>query len=348
MDESYITRYPNSYKLVQPIYYDNAIVGFAIFEKTYNTISSTNKIPIINIAIYGLLTIIIIFLGIKLFTKDSRELKAIAGGLQNITKGILEPIDVDKNGNYQQIYHTYNALIDELKYVMEKQANNENQQKAFLTMISHELKTPIATINAYVEALTKNIAKDEETKESYLEIIFDKTNQLTQQVEDFFKYAQNSASKFKYNFKECYIDALIEKIFLSISSQDGVHIKYENLLPACIVKVDKIRIEQVIMNLYNNAKKHSSNKDTISLSAYRSNNEIFIEVKDTGEGISAKDLPYIFDYYYQGQSSRIKDYSGIGLGLAICKSIIDNHNGRMKVQSKEGIGTTMYIILPIV
>jgi len=287
-------------------------------------------------------------LGIKIFKKDSYELEEIEKGMQNLIKGIFEPIKIKRNSDYPEVYNVYNMLCEELEYNFGKRELNENQEKAFLTMISHELKTPIATINAYVEGLIKGIAKDDEAKERYLKIIHDKMKQLTKQVEDFFVYTQESVSRFKYRFEECYADSIIEKIYHDIASQSESRIKYENLLPKCIINIDKMRIEQVIMNLYNNAQKHTSENDKILLRAYRSNDDIVLEVEDNGEGISASELPYIFDNYYQGQTAKKKDYSGIGLGLAICKSIIDSHNGRMKVKSQEGIGTTMTVIIPVV
>lgn len=347
MDENYKYLNPDMYKLSQVIYINNDIVGFVIFEKVYLTASNNYNLLIINILIFVLIILMIFILGLKIFKKDNRELKAIENGLKNNIKGVYEPIKI-KNSAYPKVYHTYNMFIEELEYMINRKELNKGKQKAFLTMISHELKTPIATINAYVEGLLGGIAKDEVTRERYLKIIFDKTKQLTKQVEDFFEYTQESANRFKYRFEECYADTIIEKIFHDIASQSDSHIKYENLLPKCIINIDKMRIEQVIMNLYNNAQKHTTQQDTIILRAYRANDEIILEVEDNGEGISATELPYIFDYYYQGKTSKKKDYSGIGLGLAICKSIIDSHKGRMKVKSQEGIGTTMTVIIPVV
>lgn len=231
---------------------------------------------------------------------------------------------------------------------MKQQQSYEGQRRAFLTMISHELKTPISTINAYVEGLISGVAEDDETKAKYLEVIFDKMQKLTKQVEDFFEYAQDEDNRFKYNFEEYYADEIIEKIFLSLVNNQRQATKVQNLLPKCIFNVDKIRIEQVIMNLYNNALKHTAEEESIILKAYREDNDVVIEIEDKGEGISPKDLPYIFDYYYQGQTSKKSDYEGIGLGLAICKNIVDSHKGTMKVKSKEGHGTTMYIRIPLV
>jgi signal transduction histidine kinase len=246
------------------------------------------------------------------------------------------------------MYIQYNILVEELGYMIKQQNAYEGKRKEFLTILSHELKTPIATINAYIEGLISGVAKDEASREKYQQIIYQKMQQLTTQIEELFKYAQEESGRFKYNFEECYADELFIGIFDRLASQNKFPVKVKQLIPKCIINVDETRIEQVIMNLYNNALKHSKKADCIELTGYRQDNEIIIEVSDNGEGIDPKDMPYIFDYYYQGKSSKNEDYEGIGLGLAICKDIVSKHQGTIKVKSVLGDGTTFTIILPIV
>lgn len=350
MDNSYVNSNKDSYKLSQPIYYNNIVVAFAIFEKTYGT-EYGNIVAFKTIIISTIILIILMIImltSILLFGKNKTELDAVEDGLRSIVKGVLQPLPIKQDSDYNGVYNAYNMLIEELVYIMKKQQSYEGKRKAFLTMISHELKTPIATINAYIEGLVSGVAKDEEAKEKYLAIISNKMQQLTIQVEDFFKYAQEDDNKLKYNFEECYADELLDKIFSSFINAERPQTKIQNLLPKCIFSVDKIRIEQVIMNLYNNALKHTAPEDVIIFKAYREDDEVVIEIEDFGEGINSKDLPYIFDSYYQGQNSKMSDYEGVGLGLAICKAVIDKHNGSMKAKSSLGRGTTMYIKIPLV
>lgn len=349
MDASYLQNNPNTNKLSQPLYYKERVTGFIIFEKEYIQQPKTSYTTIIVGALIILVVCLIISLyAMSIFKKDNREYIAIEEGLLNITKGILVPMPALKYSQYPQIYHSYNMLIEELKHIMKQREYTQVQRKSFLTTISHELKTPVATINAYVEGLKNDIADDEEKRQQYIDIIYDKMQMLKKIIEDFFLFTQKDENKFKYNFSECYADELIDNIFAGIPSQKNNRVTYKNLLPKCIVNADKFRIEQVILNLYNNAKKHTSENQDISLLAYREDDNIIIEVSDNGEGISPRDLPYIFDYYYQGVSSKSKDYQGVGLGLAIAKSIIDAHKGRIKVKSTEGRGTSMFVYIPVV
>jgi len=342
------------YKLALPLYLEEIVDGFVIFEVDSKLIISANMDVYIKAKGYiqiGLIVLFIVFIiytGILLFSKPQNNLDDLILGLENIGKGLLEPISIHKEKGYQDLYITYNILVEELGYIMKQQSLYDIKRKEFLTVLSHELKTPIATINAYVEGLIGGVAKDESEQIKYQNIIHQKMQQLTTQIEELFKYAQEESGKFKYNFEECYADTLFEDIFNNLVNHKGLKTEVENLIPKCIIKVDKIRIEQVLLNLYNNALKHSSSSMGLKLYSYRQDQNIVIEVTDFGEGIEPSDMPHIFDYYYQGNTSKEKDYEGIGLGLAICKDIISSHQGIIKVKSIVGEGTTFIIELPIV
>ena len=104
----------------------------------------------------------------------------------------------------------------------------------------------------------------------------------------------------------------------------------------------------MVLNIYNNAIKHTDENDSIILKAYRQDDDVVIEINDSGTGIPTNELPYIFDSYYQGRESKKTDYQGAGLGLTICKSIIEAHSGSIKVKSELHKGTSMYVYIPIV
>jgi signal transduction histidine kinase len=350
IDQSYIRTNPDSYKLTMPILMNDEISGFVIFERIIieDSGAQENIAKILYLSMIALMILIIVLTIYNQFHVENRELENLESGLVEISKGILKEKEIPRDNTYRGIYQTYNMLIEELTYLMEQQHFYEGQRKSFLTMISHELKTPIATINAYIEGLNSGVAKDEDTRIRYQRIIEEKMQQLMKQVDDFFKYAQEDEGRFKYHFEECYADDAIGKIFEQMIGAEGKEAIVENHIPSCIISIDKTRIEQVIMNIFNNANKHTTNDDTIILRGYREDSDIVIEIIDSGDGINPRDLPYIFDYYYQGQNSKDSDYEGVGLGLAICKDIISHHKGSIKVKSSIGIGTTFYLKIPVV
>lgn len=343
------------YKLSMPLYLSGKVNGFALFEvseellenhKSGNTIDIT---WVLAVFMFVVLFLILALGTVGIFHKGPSELEPLKLGLLAIAKGKIEPIEeVNQKSDYVEIYNAYNYLVEELSYVMEQQNINQNKQKRFLTMMSHELKTPIATINAYIEGLIHGVAKDPESQLNYQKIIHQKMQQLTNKIEELFKYAQEASDQFKYHFEECYSDELFESIMKALEPENTKKLSIQNNIPKCIVNVDKVRIEQVILNIYNNALKHAKEDTDIQIHGYRQDQELIIEISDNGDGIEPEDLPYIFDYYYQGKESKKTDYEGVGLGLAICREIILKHQGQIKVKSQIGKGTVFIIVLPIV
>lgn len=331
------------HKLSLPLYDDGMVIGFVIFEVDEELLNI--KESHMTYIWYLVVLLFIIFSSCLVFYQPKKEINMLLEGLDKFSKGVFTPLDINENSRYHQLFSQFNKVVDEMVYLMKRNALEEQKQKEFLTIISHELKTPIATINAYVEGLILGIAKEEETKIEYQKIIHEKMQHLMIQVEGLFEYAQENSDRFKYHFEELYADVCFEKIFDHLPKDERIQIN--NMLPTCVISIDVVRIEQVIMNLYNNAIKHTNDKDSIQLTAYRQDREIIIEVKDKGDGIDSKDLPHIFEFYYQGTTSQKKDYQGVGLGLAISKEIVNKHHGFIKVKSSQTEGTCFTIGLPI-
>jgi len=339
MDNSYRNR-KSDFKLSLPRYDNESVIGFVLFEvpemmlKDYSTIN------------YNLLLVMVILLYIFMYVisrKKHNPLEEMIESLKYLSKGVLKSIELPKEKEYIDLVIVYNRTIEELSYTFDKRISETEDKKKFLMTISHELKTPIATIHAYIEGLVSGVAKDKQTEEHYKLVITEKMNSLMIQIDELFHFAQEDAGRIKYNFNEVYADRLIGNIIRKLP-QDEI---LENLiLPSCLISVDEIRIEQVIMNLFNNARKHSDLK--IKISAYRQDNQVIVEIEDKGDGISHQDLPYLFDYYYQGEHSNRNDYGGSGIGLALCKDIIDSHKGRIKVKSQKGIGSTFSFEIPVI
>ena len=117
-----------------------------------------------------------------------------------------------------------------------------------------------------------------------------------------------------------------------------------NCQPNLLLKADSLRLEQIFMNLLDNAMKYSNRGSTVSLTAWKQKKEIYISIKDNGKGIPEEDLPYIFHRFYRVDKSRTRSLGGTGLGLAIIKELILAHGGDIQVRSKENVGTTFELI----
>lgn len=274
----------------------------------------------------------------------------LENALIEATKGQLKVLKIMPNNDLRAHFIAFNRMVEELKYRIKQQQELEIQSKKFVATVSHELKTPLTSIMAYIEGLKSHIAKDSATQERYIHIIDDKAKKLALQIEELFKLSQLNMDKLKVNLEEQYVKEAFDQILEPIGKQlesEGIQFSLLNLAPKSLVKMDLIRIEQVLLNLVNNSKKHLKEDGQIRIRVSKESNQIVTEVSDNGCGILPKDLPYIFDYFYQGEISRKSDYEGAGLGLAICKHIIEAHGGCIYVKSSIDTGSTFYFDLPL-
>lgn len=356
-DANYAYQNEGSFKIAFPLIKNNNVLGNLLIEFNQNymqqfTKTNSNKIQLI--IFYTTIIMLLLFffiLNYKINKDFYKHINKLHNSLINVSKGIYKPLKINNNTLLPHIYESYNIMIEELSYLMKQQQSNNGLRKQFFTMVSHELKTPLTSIIAYIEGLQKNVANDDETRQKYIDIIYDKVNKMSLLINDLFKFSQQDINKFKINLKEHYAYDSFQNLLLPIKEQlnnSNIKLSISNMLPNCLILMDEIRIEQVIQNIINNAIKHLNKKEgKINITALKQNKKINISISDNGEGINPKDLPYIFDYFYQGNHSK-SDYEGVGLGLAICKEIIEKHGGMITVKSSQTTGTIFSFSLPII
>lgn len=221
----------------------------------------------------------------------------------------------------------------------------EEEKDQFISIASHELKTPMTTIKAYTQ-ITMAMCQDqhEDLKKNLIKIdqFIDKLNFLLTELLDVSKInlGQLNLSKTEINFNIFLPDLLnsIQKI------TKHTIILEENV--SAIVTADPIRLEQVITNLISNSTKYSPGKDHIVVRSFINQNEIIISFTDYGIGIAADNIEKIFNRFYRVDESAVK-FSGFGIGLYVSRQIINQHGGKMWVESVEGEGSTFYFSLPL-
>ena len=223
--------------------------------------------------------------------------------------------------------------------------NLEKLKKDFVVNVSHELRTPLTTIKGYLET----IEGLDETQEKYLDTAKRNTDRLISIVKDLLLISEIESDEFKIRKQNVDIEALllrIIKIFKPAVEKKklNIEIDLEKNMPE--VKGDPFKLEQVFINLIDNAVKYTE-KGSIRICAQKQKSNIDISLKDTGIGIPEKDLPRIFERFYVVDKSRSKTVGGTGLGLSIVKHIIHLHEGTIKVESKPGQGTAFHISLPL-
>jgi len=223
--------------------------------------------------------------------------------------------------------------------------NLERLKKDFVANISHELRTPLTAIKGFVETLEE----EEEIKNvQYLEIIKRHTDRLMNIVNDLLILSELEQTEKALVTEDVNLVSLAEnilKVFEHKAKEKGIELKLGAAKDLKTVRADPFMLEQMLINLLDNAIKYTE-KGEVLISLTQEDGKSIIEIKDTGIGIPASNLPRIFERFYVVDKSRSKKLGGTGLGLSIVKHIVLLHGGIIDVESSQGIGTKFTIVLP--
>ncbi len=220
----------------------------------------------------------------------------------------------------------------------------------FISMVSHELRTPLTSIKAYTETLL-DMEEEESYQKEFLEIISEETDRLNRLINDILDLSKIEAGKMEFDHKEWDINSVITKACRNMETYGkGKNITINFIPDLDIGKIlfDKDRILQVLLNLINNAIKFTDNGKTIDIRVGIYNKKfVKVEVEDKGVGIDKEDQEVIFQKFKQAQNIMTREHGGTGLGLPICKKIIEEHFGEIWVESEKGKGSKFIFTLPI-
>jgi PAS domain S-box-containing protein len=225
----------------------------------------------------------------------------------------------------------------------------ERMKDEFVSVVSHELRTPLTSIHGSLGMLTSGLlpATSEQGKR-LLQIATDSTERLVRLINDILDIERIESGRVKMERESCDLTDLIESavsIMQPLANKAQVQLSINS--PSVELWVDPDRIVQTLTNLLSNAIKFSSPENTVSLVTQKYGDEVLVTVTDTGRGIPADKIDTIFERFQQVDSSDSRNHDGTGLGLAICQSIVQQHGGRIWVESILGEGSTFYFSLPI-
>jgi two-component system phosphate regulon sensor histidine kinase PhoR len=225
----------------------------------------------------------------------------------------------------------------------------EKVRQDFVANVSHELRTPLTTIKGYAETLLDGALK-EDVAFQFVQVIDRHADRLTKIVEDLLTLSKIESKEFNLKPERLLISELIDgtlDIIKEEAGKKGVSISWNESTLSSFIFGDRKGLEQVLINLLDNAIKYGREGGNIIISVSENPNaEIQISVRDDGIGIPKEDLPRIFERFYRVDKGRSKELGGTGLGLSIVKHIVQAHGGRVWVESQPGKGSTFYFTLP--
>ncbi|MBI5946273.1 MAG: HAMP domain-containing histidine kinase [Chloroflexi bacterium] len=256
----------------------------------------------------------------------------------------ITPVEPQGPHEVQELTRAFNDMI-------QRTQASQKSQRDFVANVSHELKTPLTSVQGFAQAILDGTANTDESQKQAAQVIYDESARMHRMVLDLLDLARLDAGTADITMSPVNMSALLNAIAEKFTPQlqrAGVNIKVDasGQLPA--ISADGDRLAQVFTNLVDNALKFTPRDGLITLHASAATNEILISVLDTGAGIPAESLPHIFDRFYQADPARKGgEKHGAGLGLAIAHEIVQAHGGRISVRSRLGEGTSFDVFLPL-
>ncbi|APM38435.1 sensor histidine kinase [Clostridium kluyveri] len=258
---------------------------------------------------------------------------------ENISKGYFKNRVKEKSKTRE-----IKLLISTINNLAETLERQQLLRKRMSADVAHELRTPLATIQSYVEAMIDGIWKPDRER---LMSCHEEIMRITRLVGDLEKLAKYESEKHKLNKIEYDIYEQIQSIIYNFETNfknKGVELHFYGKSENIVAERDKI--SQVIINLISNALKYTPKHGLVEIRVGRREDMVKVSVKDTGIGISPEDLPFVFERFYRADKSRNKLTGGSGIGLTIAKTIVDLHKGRITVQNNFDKGTEFVVLLP--
>ncbi len=235
----------------------------------------------------------------------------------------------------------------QLEEALETEQHLNEMQRQFVSMASHEFRTPLAIIDSSAQRLLRKKGKlTDEILSKRIGIILESVQRMSSLMESTLSAARLNAGKLSIQVSDCDISGLIESVCARQQEISHHHvINYDELELPKLIQADKAKVDQVLTNLLSNAIKYAPDAPNITVKAHHDASDIFLSVQDEGLGIGADDLPNMFEQFFRAQTST--GIAGTGIGLHLVKQIVEYHGGEISVESEAGVGSTFTVRLPI-
>ncbi len=283
----------------------------------------------------------------------SQTLETLAQGAQQLSSGDFSTrVPVYGENEIAQLSAAFNEMAAKLEHAAENERALDEARRNLVAWASHDLRTPLTSLRVMVDALADGVVDDPETISRYLRQSQNEIVRMTNLLNDLFEIAQLDAGYQELKFEWINLSDLISDTLESFAARAAT--QSVTLEGSVDPKVDPVwaapdKLSRILDNLLSNALQHTPKNGSVQLSARKQNSKTIVVVKDTGNGISQTDLPYIFDRFYRGEKSRTREndeIGGVGLGLTIVKGLVKAHGGDIEVESKIGEGTIFRFSLP--
>lgn len=342
-DKIIVSDWKNSAYIVSahPYEVDESQTGYVVMLQSTNAINQMLHNMNMHFVIAGITSFIVLFIIYALLSKIlTRPLIRMKEATEKLSKGDFN-VSLPYLGKDE---------LGELSSSIQKLANDlehfKNERNEFLASIAHELSTPLTYLIGYSKIAMRQEVSEEE-RQHYLKIIGEESNRLKDLVKNLLDLARMDETTFKISKEHFLARPFFESICnLVMSSYETKKIKLNlDCEKDFHIYADPTRLEQVMLNLLDNAMKYSNENAVVTLEVYKEGENTVISVIDTGIGIPSDEIDFIFEKLYRVEKSRSRAHGGMGIGLAVVKELVEAHEGTIEVKSKLGEGSLFKIIL---
>jgi signal transduction histidine kinase len=284
---------------------------------------------------------IALFLARLLARGMTQPLRDMAQAAQMMARGdYRQRVQVRSRDEVGQLAGTFNRMAGEMEGL-------ERLRRDLVANVSHELKTPLSALRAHLENLSDGV---EEANPALLQVMLEQSERLSRLVDELLELSRLESGERPLELEPIRLAPLVERVVKEIEvARPDRRVEIRNEVPSDLpaVEADRQRIHQLLFNLLDNAHRFTPPGGVVSIRAARENGSCEVSVEDTGPGIPAEHLPLVFERFYRVDPSRSRDDGGTGIGLAIARSVVEAHGGRIWAESSLGGGSTFRFVLPI-
>ncbi|CEK39296.1 HAMP domain-containing sensor histidine kinase [Paraclostridium sordellii] len=284
--------------------------------------------------------------------KILNEISRFIGSKKTKMKQITNDEEIVYNIKLDPIYlqSSKNVIIGSIINIenVTERVRLENMRSDFVANVTHELKTPLTSISGFVETLRINENIDHKTRDRFLGIIENESDRLKRLIDDILllSFIEN---KDTISYEKIDISNLFKEIYeltINYAKSKNIELRYKIENEDIVINSNRDYIKQIFLNLIDNAIKYTPDGGFVETSVYQNDENIFINIKDNGIGISKEDTSRVFERFYRVDKARSRDVGGTGLGLAIVKHIVKSLNGTIDIKSELNVGTEFIVSIP--
>ena len=303
------------------------------------------------------LVVIIILVTNRLLTRHvfrsiTTPLDTLVYGVHQIRDGNLDyRIEYGGKDEFAQVVSDFNEIAQRLLEMVNARQKDDESRRELIAGISHDLRTPLTSIKAYVEGLEKGVATNPQMEKMYLDTIKSKADDLDHIVTQLFQFSKLDVGEYPFHMEQLEMGELIRDYTARVQleyNDKGMSIELAECASHLLVEVDAVQLKNVFTNLLENARKYGKQQDgVVHISCSKDGNYAKLSFADNGPGVSPETVDRMFDLFYRNDKARTNPSQGSGLGLAIAKKIVERFGGSIQARNSEEGGLCVEIKLPV-